>query len=68
MNDNIFYFVKKNISYKEKILIDENFGVKINLNNKKELYCTEAFYEFNLLEIKNFNNTQKYSYDETLTK
>ena len=68
MNDNIFYFVKKNISYKEKILIDENFGVKINLNNKKELYFTDAFYEFNLLEIKNFNNTQKYSYDETLTK
>ena len=56
---------KKNISYKGKILIDENFGVKINLNNKKELYFNEAFYEFNLLEIKNFNNTQKYSYEET---
>ena len=56
---------KKNISYKGKILIDENFGVKININNKKELYFNEAFYEFNLLEIKNFNNTQKYSYEET---
>ena len=56
---------KKNISYKGKILIDENFEVKINLNNKKELYFNEAFYEFNLLEIKNFNNTQKYSYEET---
>ena len=56
---------KKNISYKDKILIDENFGVKININNKKELYFNEAFYEFNLLEIKNFNNTQKYSYEET---
>ena len=43
---------KKNISYKGKILIDENFGVKININNKKELYFNEAFYEFNLLEIK----------------
>ena len=47
--------VKKNISYKGKILIDENFGIKINLNNKKELYFNEAFYEFNLLEIKNLN-------------
>ena len=56
---------KKNISYKGKILIDENFEVKINLNNKKELYFNEAFYEFNLSEIKNFNNTQKYSYEET---
>ena len=56
---------KKNITYKGKILIDENFEVKINLNNKKELYFNEAFYEFNLLEIKNFNNTQKYSYEET---
>ena len=56
---------KKNISYKGKILIAENFGVKININNKKELYFNEAFYEFNLLEIKNFNNTQKYSYEET---
>ena len=56
---------KKNISYKGKILIDENFEVKININNKKELYFNEAFYEFNLLEIKNFNNTQKYSYEET---
>ena len=57
--------VKKNISYKGKILIYENFGIKINLNNKKELYFNEAFYEFNLLEIKTFNNTQKYSYEET---
>ena len=56
---------KKNISYKGKILIDENFEVKINLNSKKDLYFNEAFYEFNLLEIKNFNNTQKYSYEET---
>ena len=56
---------KKNISQKGKIIIDENFGVKINLNNKNSLYFNDAFYEFNLLDIKNFNNTQKYSYDET---
>jgi len=56
---------KKNVSYKGKILVDENFGVKINLTNKNILYFNETFYEFNLLEIKNFNTNQKYSYDET---
>ena len=56
---------KKNITQKGKIIVDENFGVKIILNNKNSLYFNDAFYEFNLLDIKNFNNTQKYSYDET---
>ena len=56
---------KKNVTYKGKIFVDENFGVKINITNKNNLYFNEAFYQFNLLEIKNYNNTQKYSYDET---
>ena len=56
---------KKNINYQGKINVDENFKVKINLNHKNLLYFNELFYEFNLLEINNFNTTQKYSYDDT---
>ena len=56
---------KKNNSYSGKIIVDENFGVKIKLiTNKNNLYYNDAFYEFNLLEIKNFNTTQKYSNDD----
>ena len=56
---------KKNNSYSGKIFVDENFGVQINLiTNKNNLYYNDAFYEFNLLEIKNFNTTQKYSNDD----
>ena len=56
---------KKNISYQGKINVHEDFSVKINLINKNILYFNDSFYEFNLLEIKNFNTTQKYSHDDT---
>ena len=43
---------KKNNSYSGKIIVDENFGVKIKLiTNKNNLYYNDAFYEFNLLAI-----------------
>ena len=56
---------KKSLSYTGKINITENFGVKINLSNKNNLYFNDSYYEFNLLEIKSFSTTQKYSYDDT---
>ena len=64
-SDIVLLNYKKNISYPGKIKVEENFEVKINLANKNNLYFSETFYEFNLLEIKNFNTSQKYSYDET---
>ena len=64
-SDIVLLNYKKNLSYPGKIKVEENFEVKINLANKNNLYFSETFYEFNLLEIKNFNTSQKYSYDET---
>ena len=63
-SDIILLNYKKNITYKCKIKVEENFEVKIDLN-KNNLYFNQSFYEFNLLEIKNFSTTQKYSHDDT---
>ena len=62
--DIILLNYKKNIQYAGKIKVEENFGVNIDLN-KNILYFNESFYKFNLLEIKNYTTTQKYSHDDT---